>query len=121
MAGMKSVLSRLVKAGLWRNDESSDDSEAPPDSHLPQQTQLQIEDAPAVAPAPAQPSRPHSPAPPSEGSDEESVESYMERLMQRVRGDAPGAKKRTTTPTATLPPSQVEIDSQPSTDVEPLA
>src|SRR5207248_9485870 len=109
--GVASVLGRLVKAGVWRNDESNaDEPEAgtpatrmlapAPKAESPvlplrrgEQAQSQA-DADEAAPHPSTDAiAPLSPTPGKGGSDEESIEHYMERLMQRVRGDegAPAA------------------------------
>jgi hypothetical protein len=106
---MDSVLGRLVKAGLWRDQEETAAAESaapaesapaepepapvsdyqPPRSFLPPADFVddadEMEAPPAIPPS-------HSPAPLAPPAatgpgDEESIESYMERLMQRVRGD----------------------------------
>ncbi len=97
-----SVLSRLVKAGLWREGQPAAEAEAP---SVPRQIPEPVAgrtiaqtrhaedsqspaDADDLAPHPSTDAiAPLSTAPGGSGSDEESIESYMERLMQRVRGD----------------------------------
>jgi hypothetical protein len=107
--GVDSVLSRLVKAGLWRGDEpgAAAEAEAPavtrqipePVAERPIAAARHAEgsqtpaDADDIAPHPSTDAlAPLSTTPGKAGSDEESIESYMERLMQRMRGDE-GAQK----------------------------
>jgi hypothetical protein len=104
-AEMDSVLSRLVQAGVWRQAEG-------PSSESPAAVPAEVsaaEAAPAEAgsgevphnveepvcstmvfesPEPAAPmfARPQYPSAPH-SDEEESIESYMDRLMKRVRGD----------------------------------
>jgi hypothetical protein len=69
-----SVLSRLVKAGLWRGDEGLDSN--------PKADNAAAESG--VAAKQMDPPRPVH----AHGHEEESIESYMDRLMKRVRGDS---------------------------------
>ena len=84
-----SVLSRLVQSGHWRTDaEPAADIESP-DSEPPAAESL--EDA-AEMPVADEP-QPVANCPTIVGDatalpEEESIETYMERLMQRVRGDS---------------------------------
>jgi len=104
--GVDSVLSRLVKAGVWRNDEPDAGSPGTPRSAVepapetPALTARRTAESASQADSDEQAPHPSTDAigplsPPTSrgGSDEESIESYMERLMKRVRGDegAPNA------------------------------
>lgn len=112
------LLGRLVRAGLWRKDEPSEQhptSESVPSSQsfftppLPEPSTAAGETPALAAYAAAaveegaasvellssrESEAPAFRAVPRAASggpdDEESIESYMERLMKRVRGDAPG-------------------------------
>jgi len=101
-AGVNSVLSRLVQAGVWRQDQNEvatpvQEAEV---ASTPFSPTASVEDeAPefgaeppanmtAMFEAPSFPRRPMQAATASD--DEESIESYMDRLMKRVRGDAGG-------------------------------
>jgi hypothetical protein len=111
---MDSVLSRLVQSGLWRSDrEEAPREEAAPEPAPQQSSPATWSDAAPSQPAPQQElaaQGPEEPTPPQAASDppssstptlmlgsashdEESIETYMERLMQRVRGDAPNPSR----------------------------
>ncbi len=130
--GVDSVLSRLVKAGVWRNDEpgaAPDDEipsvarQIPEPAAAPNSPARHVEESPSraepddIAPHPSTDAlAPVSTTPGHSGSDEESIESYMERLMQRVRGDE-GPNKAVAAPQpamAAAPSPAVESSSQPA-------
>jgi predicted nucleic acid-binding Zn-ribbon protein len=124
---VSSVLSRLVKAGLWRNDEPA----AGPEGEQPGPILGdEVIAEPVVEPAAEapksrvesvrQPSPPHAGA----GSEDESIESYMERLMQRVRGDTPvppSSKKSTPVPIAEKAEPSPQIEQEPGAPEAPTA
>jgi hypothetical protein len=110
-SSVDSVLSRLVQAGLWRQDESDKSAASDAHSDEPLANEPLANEPPTASPInhdTAVPLSPFAPAPedapgatmhfdspplrpaaaPSH-DEEESIESYMERLMQRVRGDSP--------------------------------
>jgi hypothetical protein len=76
--GVDAVLSRLVRSGVWRND-SQPAPEIAGDGSLEEQEEAQAEEPAPQAPAPAA-----GHAASAEHHDEESIESYMQRLLQRV-------------------------------------
>jgi hypothetical protein len=89
-SGVDSVLSRLVQAGIWRQDEQDETTAAvePATSEPEEPTYSSTISFESVAPSFE--NAPRSPQPgSSSGGDEESIESYMDRLMKRVRGDSP--------------------------------
>jgi hypothetical protein len=100
------VLSRLVQSGVWRGEQSPPAPPAPaaPPAAAPARTP-QPAPAQAEQPAPveAPPAAPQSSEKPAEHDDEESIESYMDRLLKRVRGDSPKAAE----PTKTATPAEV--------------
>jgi hypothetical protein len=85
------LLGRLVRAGLWRSDEPAPSE---PENYTPP---ARLATAAAPSPDESEPADEPLPMPtaivpaPIESGEEESIESYMERLMKRVRGDAPVA------------------------------
>jgi hypothetical protein len=90
------VLSRLVRAGLWRSDagpeSGSPAAAADPAADLPLPSGTDdLAEPPRVS---ANQAAPGGAAAPSGDGDEESIESYMEQLMKRVRGDAPSVKNQ---------------------------
>lgn len=140
-AEMNSVLSRLVQAGVWRQEDSQGTeapafvaAEAPPpeagveeipnDADEPLCSTMVFESPEPVAPVFARPQMPSA----SVSDDEESIESYMDRLMKRVRGDggagqsswkassslAPPASAPTPEPVAAPEPTPAISDSQPA-------
>jgi hypothetical protein len=88
-----SVIGRLVRSGLWREGEgpagepatakplaSSEEQPLPPSTdNSAAISEAAVNESSAVGPA-----QPHAHA----SGDEESIESYMERLMHRVRGSS---------------------------------
>jgi hypothetical protein len=93
--GVDSVLGRLVESGRWR-DHLAADQQSPEqgESNEPAHESPAVakpEPEAACAPQPAAFSPPPDGEP--EGQDEESIETYMERLMQRVRGDSTSQPK----------------------------
>jgi hypothetical protein len=94
-ANVDSVLSRLVKSGLWRGGEAADAgsetgeeaSEAPVSQTMVFSEPMAGATASLANQEQAGPQRPPRPAQ-AHGDDEESIESYMDRLMKRVRGDS---------------------------------
>jgi len=99
--GVDSVLSRLVKSGRWRDHLAADgQSQGSQGDSVPSAEReyaasgATVEESPAAQPEPTPASEPGlAPSSPplvgeSECQEEESIETYMERLMQRVRGDS---------------------------------
>lgn len=149
-SSMDSVLGRLVKAGLWRNPdeeaqaaepapdlESEPESPAPnvyqpPKSFLPPEGFVDDAEEAEVSPVLPFQASPEAPLPTpgaaksATAGDEESIESYMERLMMRVRGDGskPGATSSAPAshfapePSGAAPTTQTEAPA-PKTDVKP--
>lgn len=130
LKGMDSVLSRLVQSGRWR-DANGQIAETPDGglvepvgqtivsdyvgdlAHSPVASQPAIEDAYTAPPAEEEPmpppSRPAFRDDPVESPDEESIEKYMERLMQRVRGDSTSAPRP-----AVMPVLQKQLEEPPA-------
>lgn len=122
------VLSRLVRAGLWRSGEAPEAAGEAGGSSEAEREALsrRVQTATGEAELPLGTGTGDGP---SSGSgsgdgDEESIESYMERLMKRVRGDAPGAPSdskpltgsRPTPPPVVAPPPTIEdtANSEPA-------
>lgn len=135
-ADVDSVLSRLVKAGVWRGEDES--SEPRPGMTIPvqiapvapvdvQQTMI----LPAGA-APVEPSSipeverhdaPSAAAEKKSGGEDESIESYMERLLMRVRGDGVAGSQSVMPVAPVAPPAPVaaaEVVAQPVAVAEPM-
>jgi chromosome segregation ATPase len=79
-ADVNSVLGRLASAGVLRDSHESQ----PPTMAEPQPAPPRF----VAATEDIAPSMPRMPQKQTAGDEEESIESYMERLMQRVRGDS---------------------------------
>jgi len=73
------VLSRLVQAGIWR-EEGCDEKPAEGESAADEPTYNATISLASIAP--------RMPQTAVRGDEEESIESYMDRLMKRVRGGA---------------------------------
>lgn len=121
-----SVLSRLMQAGVWRQDGQSGDDAAPE----PSIRETYVPASPVVALAHAddglasEPRRPVASPPLGGGDDEESIESYMHRLMQRVRGDSDTAHSAPLSPARWQPAPPAPAEKQPvpeSVVVQPVA
>jgi hypothetical protein len=131
LGGVDNVLSRLVKAGLWRNDEPAGDE---PEAGTPA-TRMQIPESKAESPVlplgradsnaqtDADEAAPHPStdaiAPlaansSNPGSEDESIESYMERLMKRMRGEEGSPKTAGAPPTAPVPVSSSPAMAEPA-------
>jgi hypothetical protein len=124
-SSVDSVLSRLVKAGLWRDGEQPDAAaqvaapgrpENDPASDIP----LPSGTADLAGPSAPADSNHFSPASHRDStgvsSEEESIESYMERLLKRVKGDS------AVLPASMAPASQAPVALSPKTSpaaVEP--
>jgi hypothetical protein len=142
-SSVDNVLSRLVQAGLWRQEESHESrgekspaSESPaaefPADERPAAAAINrdtaIPDSPAFSPAKDVPgmtiqfdNEALSSAAAPATDEEESIESYMERLMQRVRGDAsptPTSANRAE-PAAPKPPVQESTKVAPPASPSP--
>ncbi len=140
-AGVDVVLSRLVKAGLWRGNEGADSGQEPSAAAAEgavSQTITANEPAsepvaaaatreaaessrPAPAPLPVQP-RPAQ----ARGDEEESIESYMDRLMKRVRGDSTPVESKSSlfvkqVEEVAPPPAATPEPSSPPESVEEVA
>lgn len=93
-AEMNSVLSRLVQAGVWRQGEVKT-QEMPVAEETPVEVaSLELSNCAEEMPVNStmmletpQFKRPQIKQPAIGGDDEESIESYMDRLLKRVRGD----------------------------------
>ena len=116
-ANVDSVLSRLVRAGVWRDGEGHAAEptpsvaeptipiqqrwrEAPQPGEAVREEPSSVEVVPdsdfppqPLAPLPATPFEAPQQKHEAANQDDESIESYMERLLQRVRGDAGDAPK----------------------------
>jgi hypothetical protein len=118
------LLGRLVRAGLWRSDEASASAPAkeleqpssPPREITIRQAAKQpyaeqalpaqdVSEEPLEQPTYAQTA--------SISDEEESIESYMERLMKRVRGDAPPGPVVRDPVVETPPPPAVAVEPVP--------
>ncbi len=128
--GVDSVLSRLVQAGIWRQDEPGETPTAV--AELATYAPAEPTYSPTVTFESVAPRCPQ-PASTSDG-DDESIESYMDRLMKRVRGDSPltqsswksSAPPVLNTPAEPAPaPASVSVENaadaveQPLTDYTP--
>lgn len=114
-ADVDSVLSRLVRSGVWRGAEQSASGEqsaaaavADGDVPLPTGTADLAQGSPTAPPSdqPANDIRPRS----GKDGEEESIESYMDRLLKRVRGDGPAVA-------SPLAAAQPPAPSPPATDM----
>jgi hypothetical protein len=123
--GVSSVLSRLVQAGVWRDDEPASEETAQRLSEHEEEATSQRAFAaqPAEEPIsqasdpPTEAEQPYSPPPEAGSGEEESIESYMARLMQRVR--APGAANASSPPP---PPVKQSLATQsPAAQTPPAA
>jgi hypothetical protein len=111
-AEVNSALGRLASAGVWRESEQSEQpamAEPPP---APPRFVAATENLAPPAPRMAQQ--------PASGDSEESIESYMERLMQRVRGDegpAPTSMSQTGVTQTASKPITSSFAAPPAEDV----
>jgi len=90
------VLSRLVRSGLWRSDQAAGDAPAveppaAPPAVVVVEPVLNVPAAAAELPAAALPRTPSPEKSAEGGGDDESIESYMDRLLKRVRGSSPAS------------------------------
>ena len=110
---VEAVLSRLVQSGLWRQGELAGGADHAP-AAAPE-AEASPSSAAVGTPRPAgwatSADGPSVGAGNVAGDGEESIESYMERLMKRVRGDAPAAHA--------APFSAALHDSQPQSGATP--
>lgn len=106
-----SVLNRLVRSGVWREELAAAEPEASAAAPEP----AAIESAPATASAAA------------EKPDDDSIDNYMDLLLKRVRGEsatnAGGWKQNlpanaTVAPSASVAASPAEVTPQASASVE---
>jgi hypothetical protein len=113
-----------VKSGLWRGNEASDggsESEATSEAPI---SQTMVFDAPIAGGTASLANREHAeplrPRPAAHGDDEESIESYMDRLMKRVRGDSmPLASKPIPIAQAAEEPAPQSVATPDATTEEP--
>jgi hypothetical protein len=113
-----SVIGRLVRSGLWREGEgppSEPEAAEPQVSSEEQPLPPSTDDSAAISEAAVNessavgPVQPHGHA----SGEEESIESYMERLMHRVRGSTSLSQS------TSKPPSAVLSNSTPMPAPEP--
>ena len=133
---VESVLSRLVQAGLWRGGK--DDAASPaqaesspveqpvsevaaeqPVAELTRDSSYVQEVAESEEPAAAKPVWSERPAAAAAGNDE-SIESYMDRLLKRVRGESGGAPEKPATRYAPPTPAPQQAPA-PLPEVKPVA
>jgi len=126
-SNVDNVIGRLVRSGLWRDDEApaaEAEVAAPQPSSQDQAPPPVVGEVPPVSASPAVdespvagPIRPT----PSHSSEDESIESYMERLMLRVRGSSPVAQSSWKPATSALADSAPRTTPEATADSTPAA
>jgi chromosome segregation ATPase len=126
--GVSSVLSRLVQAGVWRDDEPASEQTAQHSPHHDEAAtgQRAWSSQPAEEPIaqssdlPTEAEQPYSPPSAAGSGEEESIESYMARLMQRVRTPGPAnANIPPPSPAAQSPAPQSPAARLPANQTSP--
>jgi hypothetical protein len=91
-ASASDIIARLSASGLWKDDVPAEEPSAAPKQPEPAWKALVEEPAPKAPPAPL-------------AEEEDSIEAYMQRLLQRVSGDS-DQPSRYVPPPSTTPSDQ---------------